>query len=293
MPVLLLLAALALRSLVAEAAEPTAPSQAAAPAAPTTPSAPAAPAVNAAPAASAPLTLTFDGSALRTAPGARGIRRATLRNHSAVPVTVTAVEFVNDRAAFTLSGPYAPFVLGAGAALPFAVEFTPASEGSFTAEIRAQSAGGATTATMMAVGDASAPAEITGLIGAVGTKAALPASGAASKGEGGTATIGSDTIIMGTLDKGLIDAVIKRNMNQLRYCYQRELTRNETLAGKITVKFVIAKDGTVSSATTRSTTMANPAVEDCLNGRFMKFLFPEPAGGGIVIVSYPFVFSPR
>jgi hypothetical protein len=245
--------------------------------------------VNAAPVASGPLTVAFTGSALRTPPGAHGFRKAVLQNTGPSPVTVTAVEFVNDRAAFTLTGPYAPFVVGAGGSVSFAVDFAPPADGTFTAEIRAQSAGGATTATMTAVGDASAPAELTGLIGARGTQLSPPAPTA---GEGGTATIGNDTIIMGTLDKELIDAVIKRNMNQLRYCYQRELTRNETLAGKITVKFVIAKDGTVSSATTKSTTMANPAVEDCLNGRFMKFQFPEPHGGGIVIVAYPFVFTP-
>lgn len=110
---------------------------------------------------------------------------------------------------------------------------------------------------------------------------------------GGVGTIGGDPIILGALDKSLIDAVIKRNMNQIRYCYQRELTKNPALEGKITVKFVIAKDGSVTSAATRATTMNNAAVEDCMNGRFMKMQFPEPKGGGIVIVSYPFVFSPR
>lgn len=113
-----------------------------------------------------------------------------------------------------------------------------------------------------------------------------------SKGEGGLGTIGGDPIILGALDKSLIDAVIKRNMNQIKYCYSRELTKNPALAGKITVKFVIAKDGTVSSATTKSSTMGSPAVESCINGRFMRFQFPEPKGGGIVIVSYPFIFSP-
>lgn len=291
MPATLLLVALALHALIAPAGaeEPAAPAAPAAPSQAATPAAPAPPAVNAAPVANGPLTVAFTGSALRTAPGAHGFRKAVLQNTGPSPVTVTAVEFVNDRAAFTFSGLYAPFLLSSGASVSFLVDFTPPADGTFTAEIRAQSAGGATTATMTAMGDASAPAEITGLIGARGTQLSPPVPTA---GEGGTATVGSDTIIMGTLDKALIDAVIKRNMNQLRYCYQRELTRDATLAGKITVKFVIAKDGTVSSATTKSTTMANSAVEDCLNGRFMKFQFPEPAGGGIVIVSYPFVFSP-
>jgi len=112
------------------------------------------------------------------------------------------------------------------------------------------------------------------------------------KGQGGIGTIGGDPIILGALDKSLIDAVIKRHMNQIRYCYQRELTKNPNLGGKIVVKFVIAKDGTVSSATTKSSTMGSPAVEQCINGRFLRFQFPQPKGGGIVIVSYPFLFAP-
>ncbi len=113
-----------------------------------------------------------------------------------------------------------------------------------------------------------------------------------AKGTGGIGQIGGDPIILGALDKSLIDAVIKRNMNQIRYCYQRELTKSPDLGGKIVVKFVIAKDGTVSSASTKSSTMGNPAVEQCINGRFLRFQFPQPKGGGIVIVSYPFLFAP-
>ena len=113
-----------------------------------------------------------------------------------------------------------------------------------------------------------------------------------AKGEGGIGTIGGDPIILGALDKSLIDAVIKRKMNQIRYCYQRELTKNPSLGGKITVKFVIAKDGSVSKASIKSSTMGNKSVEGCIASRFMKFQFPQPKGGGIVIVSYPFIFQP-
>jgi hypothetical protein len=112
------------------------------------------------------------------------------------------------------------------------------------------------------------------------------------KGTGGLGKIGGDPIILGALDKSLIDAVIKRNMNQIRYCYQRQLTKNPNLGGKITVKFVIAKDGSVSKASIKSSTMGDKAVEGCITGRFMRFRFPEPKGGGIVIVSYPFIFQP-
>ena len=57
------------------------------------------------------------------------------------------------------------------------------------------------------------------------------------------------------------------------------------------VKFVISKDGSVATATTKSTTLRNPIVEKCINARFMRMRFPAPKGGGIVIVSYPFVFN--
>jgi len=97
---------------------------------------------------------------------------------------------------------------------------------------------------------------------------------------------------IGNMDRSLIDAVIKRNMNQIRYCYQQQLTREHSLSGKVTVKFVIANDGSVSKAETKQTTMNNAAVESCINQRFMKFQFPQPKGNGIVIVSYPFMFSP-
>ena len=149
---------------------------------------------------------------------------------------------------------------------------------------------------------------IGGLIGAKGTQigsgglgargTGLGSGGSSSgnsgaKGKGGTGRIGGSPVILGALDKSLIDAVIKKHMNQIRYCYQRQLNANPRLAGKVVVKFVIAKDGSVSKASTKTSTLGSAAVEGCINGRFMRFRFPEPKGGGIVIVSYPFIFEPR
>lgn len=129
--------------------------------------------------------------------------------------------------------------------------------------------------------------------------------GFGATGIGGIGTVGSDPIILGALDKSLIDAVIKRNMAQIRYCYQCELTKNPTLGGKITVKVVIAKDGTVSSAVIKTGTGENgqaftswnnseagQKIGEAICERFLKFQFPQPKGGGIVIVNYPFIFSP-
>ena len=87
-------------------------------------------------------------------------------------------------------------------------------------------------------------------------------------------------------------AVIKRHMNQIRYCYQRELNLDETLEGKLVTKFVIGVDGLVDSAEITYDQLDRPEVGDCVLDRIEELEFPPPKGGGIVIVSYPFQFSP-
>ncbi len=100
-----------------------------------------------------------------------------------------------------------------------------------------------------------------------------------------------DPILLGALDKSQIDRVIKQHLSQIRYCYQKELNRAPDLHGKVVMRFVIAKDGSVSQSRVESTTLQNAVVENCLADRFMRFQFPRPAGNGIVIVTYPFVFN--
>ncbi len=113
------------------------------------------------------------------------------------------------------------------------------------------------------------------------------------KGTGGLDGLGGNPTIMGGgLDRSLIDEVIKRHLSQIRYCYQRQLSQDPTLEGKVVMQFVIAKSGAVSTAFPKPTTLGNAAVEQCIVQRFLRMQFPEPRGGGIVIVRYPFLFSP-
>lgn len=114
----------------------------------------------------------------------------------------------------------------------------------------------------------------------------------AKGGGGGPSAASGDPIIMGALDRSLIDAVIKRKMQAIKYCYQRELQKDPALTGKVVIKFTIAKDGTVSQAAAKENSTGSKAVDACVTGVFYKMQFPEPKGGGIVIVSYPFIFSP-
>jgi len=47
----------------------------------------------------------------------------------------------------------------------------------------------------------------------------------------------------------------------------------------------------VVKSSVRQSTMKNKAVEDCIASRVKRFKFPAPKGGGIVEVSYPFIFK--
>lgn len=99
-------------------------------------------------------------------------------------------------------------------------------------------------------------------------------------------------VVLGALDKEKIDAGVRRNMSSLRRCYAQGLKSNPTLAGRVVIKFTIAADGSVSQAAVKSSSMNHPETENCMVAAVRTFHFPEPTGGGVVIVSYPFSFSP-
>ncbi|MCB9744253.1 MAG: AgmX/PglI C-terminal domain-containing protein [Alphaproteobacteria bacterium] len=99
-------------------------------------------------------------------------------------------------------------------------------------------------------------------------------------------------IILGALDRDQIDRVIEGAMPRITTCYRDELAEHPELGGKLVNKFVVTKDGSVSSAATKSSTMGHPPTEDCVAEVLRSLRYPPPRGGGIVIVSYPFLFSP-
>jgi len=95
--------------------------------------------------------------------------------------------------------------------------------------------------------------------------------------------------VKGALSKEIIRRVVRRHINQVRYCYQNELQSNPELYGRVMVKFAIVGNGQVASSVIESSTLSNSTVETCISRAVRRWLFPKPEGGGTVIVSYPFV----
>jgi TonB family protein len=104
--------------------------------------------------------------------------------------------------------------------------------------------------------------------------------------------IGDGHVQGGTLDKEIIRRIVRRHLNEVKYCYDQALAKQPKLDGRIVVKFTIAGTGQVLASFIQSTTLGSPAVEMCVANAVKRWDFPAPRQGGLAIVSYPFTFSP-
>lgn len=113
------------------------------------------------------------------------------------------------------------------------------------------------------------------------------------KGEGmRNVAFDSDNInVRGGLERSEVEAVIQENLSQIRYCYNRGLRNNPGLNGKVTSDFTIAADGSVRISRIMASTLGTTEVEDCIKSRIASWKFPQPRGGGDVVVKYPFLFK--
>jgi len=98
--------------------------------------------------------------------------------------------------------------------------------------------------------------------------------------------------VRGALDKQIVDRIVRRHINEVKYCYDLESTKKTNLAGRISVQLTIAATGQVIASVLQSSTVGNVGVENCVVQAVRRWMFPHPPGGGLVIVSYPFSFQP-
>jgi TonB family protein len=99
--------------------------------------------------------------------------------------------------------------------------------------------------------------------------------------------------VRGSLDKEIIRRIIRRHINEVKYCYEQGLVKKPALAGRIMVQFTISASGQVIAALLQNSTVGDQRVENCTVQAVRRWEFPQPLNGGIVIVSYPFVLTPR
>ncbi|HET9596830.1 MAG TPA: AgmX/PglI C-terminal domain-containing protein, partial [Anaeromyxobacteraceae bacterium] len=136
-------------------------------------------------------------------------------------------------------------------------------------------------------------------IGAVGTKGRGGGLGGYGSGVGGLSAkrdrdIGisaGETKVLGAIDPELIRKVIRDHADQVRYCYEQQLTLNPKLSGKVAIKWIINAQGRAESPSivAGDTTLQNEQVGQCIMSRIVTWEFPKPRGGGMAIVTYPWI----
>ncbi|MBA3462476.1 MAG: AgmX/PglI C-terminal domain-containing protein [Deltaproteobacteria bacterium] len=91
----------------------------------------------------------------------------------------------------------------------------------------------------------------------------------------------------GDLDKAIIRRYIKRNIQKIQYCYEKQLLATPGLQGTVAASFTITASGSVREAQGSG---VHPSVSACVASVIGSIEFPKPKDGGVVRVNYPFTF---
>jgi hypothetical protein len=98
-----------------------------------------------------------------------------------------------------------------------------------------------------------------------------------------------DITVHGPIDREIIRRVVRHHLNEVKFCYEKELLKRPDLDGRVVTTFMIATDGRVASSSIMQSTMNNAAVEGCIAGAIRRWEFPRQSGGA-ALVTYPFAF---
>ena len=121
--------------------------------------------------------------------------------------------------------------------------------------------------------------------------AAVPELKKAIKEKGPSIIPHSGTVI-GSLAKEDIRRVVRQHLNEVKYCYEKQLAVKEDLEGRVSIKFIILPSGAVKAASVADSTLGSDAAEQCIADAFERWTFPAPPDGGVVVVTYPITLKP-
>lgn len=98
------------------------------------------------------------------------------------------------------------------------------------------------------------------------------------------------TIVNGKLPPEIIQRIIRQNHGRFRLCFENGLRNNPSLQGRVAVRFVIGRDGSVSNVSNGGSDLPDNNVVQCVVRAYYGLSFPEPENG-IVTVVYPIIFT--
>ncbi len=118
--------------------------------------------------------------------------------------------------------------------------------------------------------------------------------GLGDKGELAIVNIeGNTDDFVSTIDREAIKRIVQSNRNAIKSCYDKELTKNPTLSGKIVLQWQITDGGRMINAKVKSNDMQTNTLGPCIINRLSVLKFPDPGPTEIAEVAFPFVFEAR
>lgn len=94
------------------------------------------------------------------------------------------------------------------------------------------------------------------------------------------------------IDSAGVTKVINVSRAAIKRCYDKALTSNPQLRGKMSVKIVINQQGRVDKTEIVDDTLHDAEVAKCVKGVIGRLRFPKPADG-TATVTFPFAFDPK
>ncbi|MEZ4449063.1 MAG: AgmX/PglI C-terminal domain-containing protein [Nannocystaceae bacterium] len=98
--------------------------------------------------------------------------------------------------------------------------------------------------------------------------------------------------VLGSLPKEVVRRIVRAHINEIRRCYVGSLATRPRLTGRLEVQFAVNAVGKVSGSRIASSTLRDPAVEDCVAQAVRRWPFPKPTGS-VDIIHQIFVLRPE
>lgn len=100
------------------------------------------------------------------------------------------------------------------------------------------------------------------------------------------------TTTSGKIPPEVIQRVVRQNFGRFRACYENGLRNNPSLSGRVSVRFVIGRNGEASQVSNGGSDLPDGGVVGCVIAGFRGLSFPPPEAG-IVTVGYAIQFNPN
>lgn len=95
----------------------------------------------------------------------------------------------------------------------------------------------------------------------------------------------------GRLDKDHIRSVVRGHIEEVRACYNAGMKRAGYMHGRVTIRFTIDPNGSVTAAQIVGNELGDRKVAGCIRRVARGLEFNRPDGGGNVVVTYPFLLE--